>query len=134
MKHLLNEMSEEEKSFIRGQHTGGKVFDTTKFRKLLEYKLGNVKPLISEQGTETYPSTDNETTSTNDIPECNSKMEARNEPIPGGGGEENPRPGGDSFINLAGKSVEIRTNDTINPTMRRYTVYTDGKPFCYMPR
>jgi hypothetical protein len=60
MKHLLNEMSEQEKNSIRGQHTGGKVLDTTKFRKLLESKLGNAKPLISEQGIESYPSMDDD--------------------------------------------------------------------------
>lgn len=58
MKHLLNEMSEKEKNSIRGQHTGGKLIDTTKFRKLMESKLGNAKPLVSEQGIESYPSMD----------------------------------------------------------------------------
>jgi len=51
MKHLLNEMSEQEKNSIRGQHTGGKKIDTSKFRKLLESKLGDAKPLVSEQIT-----------------------------------------------------------------------------------
>lgn len=58
MKHILNEMSEEEKNSIRGQHTGGKNIDTTKFKKLMESKLGNTKPLISEQGIESTPSMD----------------------------------------------------------------------------
>ena len=49
MKHLLNNMSEEEKNAIREQHTGGMKVITENFYKLLGSKLGNVKPLITEQ-------------------------------------------------------------------------------------
>ena len=49
MKHILNEMSEEEKNSIRSQHTDTLSVQTEKFKKLVENKLGNVKPLISEQ-------------------------------------------------------------------------------------
>ena len=49
MKHLLNNLSEEEKSTIRGQHTGGMSVNAEKFKNLSESKLGNAKPLISEQ-------------------------------------------------------------------------------------
>jgi hypothetical protein len=49
MKHLLNNMSEEEKNTIREQHTGGMKVITENFYKLLGSKLGNVKPLITEQ-------------------------------------------------------------------------------------
>jgi hypothetical protein len=48
MKHLLNGMPEWEKNSIREQHEGGMSIDTSKFRKLMESKLGNVKPLITE--------------------------------------------------------------------------------------
>jgi hypothetical protein len=48
MKHLLNDLSSEERSSILEQHTGGKTFDTSKFKKLMESKLGEVKPLITE--------------------------------------------------------------------------------------
>ena len=48
MKHLLNDMSFEERQNIREQHEGGMSIDTSKFRKLIESKLGNVKPLITE--------------------------------------------------------------------------------------
>lgn len=50
MKHLLNDLSNEEKNRIREQHEGGIKIDTSKFRKLMESKLGNSKPLVSEQG------------------------------------------------------------------------------------
>jgi len=51
MKHLLNNLSEEEKNSIREQHEGGKTIDTSRFKSLLENKMGNVKPLISEEET-----------------------------------------------------------------------------------
>jgi len=48
MKHILNDISQEEKNRILEQHSGGKNIDTTKFKRLLESKLGDAKPLISE--------------------------------------------------------------------------------------
>jgi hypothetical protein len=48
MKHLLNNLSEEEKNSIRGQHTGGMKVSNDRFNSLLENKLGNAKPLINE--------------------------------------------------------------------------------------
>jgi hypothetical protein len=51
MKHLLNNLSSEEKSRILEQHSGGKSIDTSKFKKLIESKSGDVKPLINEQST-----------------------------------------------------------------------------------
>ena len=49
MKHILNEMSEEERNSIRSQHTGTLQVQTGKFKQLVENKLGNAKPLINEQ-------------------------------------------------------------------------------------
>jgi hypothetical protein len=49
MKNLLNDLSNEEKNRIREQHEGGMKIDTSKFKKLLESQLGDVKPLINEQ-------------------------------------------------------------------------------------
>jgi hypothetical protein len=49
MKHILNNISEEEKNAIREQHTGGMKLNTEKFKQLLETKQGDVKPLVSEQ-------------------------------------------------------------------------------------
>lgn len=48
MKHIFNNLSEEEKSKILEQHTGGKEFIIENFNKLVDNKLGNVKPLINE--------------------------------------------------------------------------------------
>jgi len=51
MKHLLNNLSSDEKNSIREQYEGGMSIDTSKFKKLLETKLGDAKPLINEQET-----------------------------------------------------------------------------------
>ena len=49
MKHLLNDLSEEEKNRIREQHEGGIKIDTSRFRQLMESKFGDAKPILSEQ-------------------------------------------------------------------------------------
>jgi hypothetical protein len=51
MKHILNNLSSQEKNRILEQHSGGKTIDTSNFKRLLESKLGNVKPLINEMET-----------------------------------------------------------------------------------
>jgi hypothetical protein len=50
MKQLLNNMSFEERQNIREQHTGGMNVMSDSFRRLVNAKLGNSKPLISEDG------------------------------------------------------------------------------------
>lgn len=52
MRHLLNNLSNEEKNRIREQYEGGMSVDNSRFKKLMESKLGNVKPLIMEQNTD----------------------------------------------------------------------------------
>jgi len=51
MKHLLNNLSEEEKNSILEQHSGGIRVYNNRFKTLLESKLGDVKPLLKEQQT-----------------------------------------------------------------------------------
>jgi hypothetical protein len=48
MKHLLNNLSEEEKNSIREQHTDRIKIDTSRFKSLMESKLGDVKPLVEQ--------------------------------------------------------------------------------------
>jgi len=48
MKHILNNLSEEEKNSIREQHTGGMKVMTENFSKLLNSKLGDAKPLFEQ--------------------------------------------------------------------------------------
>jgi hypothetical protein len=49
MKHLLNNLSSEEKNSIREQHAGGMKVMTENFSRLINAKSGEVKPLVSEQ-------------------------------------------------------------------------------------
>lgn len=52
MKHILNDLSEEEKNRIREQHTGGKKIVIENFNKLVNTKLGDAKPFLNEQTEE----------------------------------------------------------------------------------
>jgi hypothetical protein len=49
MKHLLNDLSDEEKNNIRNQHTGGMKVMTESFSRLANSKLGDSKPLVTEE-------------------------------------------------------------------------------------
>jgi hypothetical protein len=49
MKHLLNNLTEQEKNSIREQHTGGMKVMTENFTKLTNSKLGDSKPLVFEE-------------------------------------------------------------------------------------
>lgn len=46
MKHLLNNLTEQEKNSIREQHTGGMKVMNENFDKLINAKLGDVKTLV----------------------------------------------------------------------------------------
>jgi hypothetical protein len=48
MKHLLNDLSDEEKNNIREQHIGGKKLVIENFNKLVNTKLGDSKPFLNE--------------------------------------------------------------------------------------
>jgi hypothetical protein len=49
MKHILNNMSEQEKNSIREQHAGGMKVMTENFNKLINSKLGDSKPLVEQK-------------------------------------------------------------------------------------
>jgi len=49
MKHLLNNLTNEEKNRILEQHEGGISIDTFKFRKLMESRSGDVRLLVEEE-------------------------------------------------------------------------------------
>ena len=51
MKHILNDLTEQEKNAIREQHTGGMKVMTENFSKLINSKLGDSKPLVNEEVT-----------------------------------------------------------------------------------
>lgn len=52
MKHILNNLSEEEKNAIREQHTGGMKISNEKFKLMVETKLGDPKPYLNESPEE----------------------------------------------------------------------------------
>ena len=54
MKHLLNNLTEEEKNSIREQHTGGMNIVTENFSRLIKTKSGDVKPLVNEREGEDF--------------------------------------------------------------------------------
>lgn len=64
MKHLLNNLSEEEKNRIREQHTGGMKVATEKFKKLVETKQGDVKPYVIKEVEGIEPIVDRDDTPT----------------------------------------------------------------------
>jgi hypothetical protein len=49
MKHLLNDLTEQEKNSIREQHTGGMNVVTENFSKLINAKSGSVKSFLKEE-------------------------------------------------------------------------------------
>lgn len=49
MKHILNDLTKEEKNSILEQYTGGKKIMIENFNKLINSKLGDSKPLLEEQ-------------------------------------------------------------------------------------
>ena len=50
MKHLLNDLSPEEKNRILEQYDNSLIVETSKFNKLLKSNLGNVRPLVEREG------------------------------------------------------------------------------------
>ena len=49
MKHILNDLTKEEKNSILEQYTGGKKIMIENFNKLVNSTLGNSKPLMEEE-------------------------------------------------------------------------------------
>ena len=60
MKHLLNDLSEEERNSIREQHTGGMKVMTENFKKLINTKQGDVKTLLEQEDDEDESGVDDE--------------------------------------------------------------------------
>ena len=114
MKHLLNNLSESEKNEILKQHTDVIKVVSENFDKLTESKLGNVKPLISEQigGKEAGPAP---------LPSCDGLMKNQNDMV------------GSSLL-LQGPIDKITANFTVMPKYQGYTIHKDGRPFCFIKK
>jgi len=68
MKHILNNLSAEEKNSILEQHTGGMKVMTENFSKLINSKLGDSKPLVNEQAQAPEAGTTTGTTTSQNNP------------------------------------------------------------------
>ena len=73
MKHLLNNLSEEEKNRIREQHAGGKKIMIENFNKLVNTKLGDARPLTEQEVT---PQTDDKKPLEMDIENLKNEIKA----------------------------------------------------------
>ena len=123
MKQLLNDMSFEERQNIREQHTGGMKVMSGSFRRLVNAKLGDSKPLISEQPTPPAPDSTIPTPPAPQkprLPNCNTKMV--NDGMPGSSSE------------MSGAYTKITTNGSVAPQYQGYTVHTANGPFCFIPK
>jgi hypothetical protein len=83
MKHILNNLSEEEKNAIREQHTGGMKVMTENFSKLLNSKLGDSKPLVNEQDDVVQPTSPSRTIDLKKIKEIFLSKGFKNTPYQG---------------------------------------------------
>ena len=74
MKHILNDLTEQEKNAIREQHTGGMKVMTENFSRLLNSKLGDVK-LINEADAQMINTVNNELASVGEEPVSSEDIE-----------------------------------------------------------
>lgn len=75
MKHLLNDLSQEEKNSILEQHSGGKELTIENFQKMVNKKLGDVPTFLNEGKSETCEQCGNELTEGGECMECGSVYE-----------------------------------------------------------
>ena len=130
MKQLLNNMSFEERQNIREQHTGGMEVMSGSFRRLVNAKLGNSKPLISEQTAPPAPDSTIPTPQAPQKPSLPKCLTVMVSSVPSGIDQNNM---GGSGSSLSGPIDEIKFNGTVSPEYQGYTVHKDGKPFCFIP-
>ena len=81
MKHLLNNISQEEKNSILEQHQGGMEVITENFQKMVNKKLGDVPTFLNEAKMETCEQCGNELTEGGECMECGSLYEEMDEEI-----------------------------------------------------
>ena len=132
MKHLLNNLSSDEKNRILEQHKGGMKVYNENFNKLLKNKLGSVKPLVMEQeGTPQTTGTTPAPTTTETIPSCYTFEKGAENPVPG----DVPVPGADTEFNFPSAISFIKEKPTVSPQYQGLYLYgADGKAFCYFPK
>ena len=74
MKHLLNNISQEEKNNIREQHSGGKEIMIENFNQMINKKLGDVPTYLTEQSKETCEQCGSEMREGECMEQCGSEM------------------------------------------------------------
>jgi hypothetical protein len=145
MKHILNNLSNEEKNNIREQHTGEMKVMTKNFNKLINSKLGDSKPIVEQQPTpnnlkdlfktpDEFPKLKNPqvpppvpppvpkppvNNTITDLPKCEFKM------------LKNLGPG--TPTEMSGAYTKITYNGAVEPQYIGYTVHTSDGPFCFIP-
>jgi len=136
MKHLLNNISEEEKNRIREQHTGGMRIATDKFKMLVETKQGDVKLYLNEN-----PMPSVSPISSLDIvgktvnfysDKGNTKLLSSYSPSTIKGQGTNPKGGFDIFIEVKGSPVSNRLNFNCQGQYFTITEKTGGNPNFHM--
>lgn len=55
MKHILNNLSPDEKKRILEQHGGGMNLEIKNFKRLVENKLGSINPLVEQSDDDISP-------------------------------------------------------------------------------
>jgi len=120
MKHLFNNLSSKEKRDILKKHSeGGKNIVIENFNKLVSNKLGNVKTILNEQVGPTVNNDSNQSQSEpvpGNVPPCVMKGDG----APGSGGS------------IEGPFDKIVSTGSVAPEYQGYTVYKEGKPFCFI--
>lgn len=133
MKHLFNNLSSKEKADILKKHSeGGTNIVIENFNKLISSKLGNVKTILSEQVP--TPPTDNTNTNQSQPNSSGNTNQSQSEPVPGDvppcvmKGDGLPGSGG----SIEGPFDKIVSTGSVAPEYQGYTVYKEGRPYCFI--
>jgi len=130
MKHLLNNLSEEEKNRIREQHEGGMRLAIDNFKKLVETKLGDAKPYLTEASQETCEACGNELTEGGECMECGSLYEeelGEQMRFPSGGKSEQ------DVINII-KRMVMKLDDGVKKDLKSFKNFDDDQKVTFFDR
>jgi hypothetical protein len=127
MKHILNDLTEQEKNSIREQHTGGMKVVTESFSKLLNSKLGDVK-VVSEQTQTTVTQTgENPGVKTSTTPPMSNPLQ----PLPGAKlpGQENDGGKSELIEIMRNKLNDMSSNPKFDANSVAQVLYNNAAHF-----
>jgi len=127
MKHILNDLSEQEKNSIREQHTGGMKVMTENFSKLINSKLGDVK-VVSEQTQTTVTQTgENPGVKTSTTPPVSNPLQ----PMPGAKipGQENDGGKSELIDIMRSKLNAMSDNPNFDANVVAQVIYNNAAHF-----